>query len=350
MLLTEIKYHLMKTKSIQLIAFLFYIGVNSQVNFTNHTIIEDYIFPSENISKVLSFDVDGDLDNDIIYSSFSSNEIGWLENLDGLGTYGSTKTTTIDIWDANIVSIIDSDIDQDGDIDIIYISLPKLYGNNIYSKIGWLENDGDGNFTEREIDRPRHNLDFTDNNPSPWMNAIHTNDMDGDGDIDIVAMSGIYHISWYENLDGLGSFNSSSHTISSNQFGVFNITSADMDGDGDIDIVSNITSQDNKYIKIGWFENLDGTGSYSSFKEIYHYSNSSGSFLLEIGDLDGDNNNDISLVIQSTARWLKNENNGSFSENSIPAYRCTSMKLYDIDKDNDLDIVFGHSLYDNGDY
>ena len=66
--------------------------------------------------------------------------------------------------------------------------------------------------------------------------SVYTADVDGDGDIDVLsASSGDNKIAWYENN---GSEGFTERIISTNADGASSVYVADVDGDGDIDIVS----------------------------------------------------------------------------------------------------------------
>lgn len=334
----------MRKRLLAPIFMLFFININAQINFTNQKIFDDHIFPSEQTSKIISFDVDSDDDNDIVYCNFG-NEIGWLENIDGNGTYGSANIFSVDIWDARIVSIVDTDVDQDGDVDIAYISIPVINGRNTYSRIGWLKNDGNGNFTDMVIDTPFHNNLSGDNNPSHSMQVLQVADIDGDGDPDFVTKSRTNTMSWYENLGNSGNFSPNPNVIVESLIGFHTIHTADMDGDGDLDIVSN-TARQSDYFKIVWFENLNGTGNFSDFRELYtknlYPPQSSLSSLIQLGDIDSDGDNDIAFVFKNELAWLENQN-GVFVERDVFAsFGCLSLNLVDLDQDNDLDLLYGY--------
>ena len=67
---------------------------------------------------------------------------------------------------------------------------------------------------------------------------VHVADMDGDGDIDIVSASYVDStIAWYEN-DGASDPTWTAANIDTNADDVRGVHVADMDGDGDLDIVS----------------------------------------------------------------------------------------------------------------
>ena len=63
-------------------------------------------------------------------------------------------------------------------------------------------------------------------------------DIDGDGDLDLVSASLLDDkIAWYENVDGAGSFGPQ-QVVSSEAGGAQSVIAADMDGDGDLDLAS----------------------------------------------------------------------------------------------------------------
>ncbi|MFT4699144.1 MAG: hypothetical protein ACI9SJ_002307, partial [Flavobacteriaceae bacterium] len=72
--------------------------------------------------------------------------------------------------------------------------------------------------------------------PSSW--SIFVADLDGDGFLDLIATEQIESkIIWYKNLDGLGNF-SSQQLITTNLEYTRYVTVADVDGDGDMDILA----------------------------------------------------------------------------------------------------------------
>ena len=86
--------------------------------------------------------------------------------------------------------------------------------------------------------------------------AVYAADVDGDGDMDVLSAS-FYDdkIAWYEN-DGIESF--TEHVISTSADGAIRLYAADVDGDGDMDVLS-ASYSDNK---IAWYEN-DGSESFT---------------------------------------------------------------------------------------
>ena len=82
-------------------------------------------------------------------------------------------------------------------------------------------------------------------------------DLDGDGDQDVLSASvGDDKIAWYENTDGLGTFGPQ-QVITTSVAGAMAVYTADLDGDGDVDVLS-ASLGDNK---VAWYENMNGLGS-----------------------------------------------------------------------------------------
>ncbi|MBW2535221.1 MAG: VCBS repeat-containing protein, partial [Deltaproteobacteria bacterium] len=69
------------------------------------------------------------------------------------------------------------------------------------------------------------------------INGTWPADIDGDGDLDVVAIDySNSDILWYENVNGDGS-SWQQMTIEPSQVGLSSVTAADMDRDGDLDVV-----------------------------------------------------------------------------------------------------------------
>ncbi|MDC7996691.1 T9SS type A sorting domain-containing protein [Gilvibacter sediminis] len=180
-------------------------------------------------------DLDGDDDLDLIATSYSDGFVVWQENLDGLGDFGPAQIIVTDENGASDVFAID--IDGDDDLDVVSSSA-------LDSQIAWYENiDGLGAFGPQQLLSPSA-LDA-------W--SVYPTDLDEDGDIDILATSGLADnkVSWFENLDGLGDFGPET-VITSNALEARKVYAADLDGDGDMDVLSASRGDD----KIAWYENL----------------------------------------------------------------------------------------------
>ena len=135
-------------------------------------------------------------------------------------------------------SVFAADMDGDGDMDIISAGINDI--------IAWYENNGaadptwiaaaDGEWIATSADEAK---------------SVFAADMDGDGDLDIVsASSNDDTIAWYEN-NGAADPTWTAADIATSADEATSVFVADMDGDGDMDIISASYADDT----IAWYEN-----------------------------------------------------------------------------------------------
>jgi len=188
-----------------------------------------YVFNSPNLNNIVcvdASDMDNDGDLDIISTSWYDSTITWYEN-DGSKNF-EAHIITSKACKPRILHI--ADIDSDGDMDVL-----SFTG---YLEIAWHENNGSGLFTSHAIDASV--LD---------VSGFSSGDFDNDGDIDLLTSSmDSYRTEWYEN-DGYQNF--TIHTIANDTRGTLDVHTSDVDGDGDLDVLSAITYSD----KIVWYKN-----------------------------------------------------------------------------------------------
>ena len=146
-----------------------------------------------------------------------------------------TSTATDIATDAaRAYGVFAADMDGDGDMDI-------LSASNADNTIAWYENNGDANPTWTASDIVTN---------AGFARDVHAADMDGDGDMDIVSADfGDNTIAWYEN-NGDANPTWTAADISTSANAPHSVFVADIDGDGDMDIVS-ADSGDNT---IAWYE------------------------------------------------------------------------------------------------
>ncbi len=266
-------------------------------------------------------DLDGDGDLDIISASREDDKIAWYEN-DGAANptfTGATIATSAD--GARDVHV--ADLDNDGDLDIVSAS---AFDN----KIAWYENDGaaDPSWTAADIDTNANGA-----------SDVHVADLDGDGDLDIISASNSDDtIAWYEN-DGAANPSWTAANIDTNANGAWHVHVGDMDGDGDLDIVSASRLDD----RISWYEN-DGAAN-PSWTKANIATNVDSARSVHLGDMDGDGDLDIVSASRDddTIAWYENDGaaDPSWTAANIVtnANGAVDVHLSDMDGDGDLDII-----------
>ena len=94
--------------------------------------------------------------------------------------------------------------------------------------------------------------------------SVASADIDGDGDLDVLSASQTDDkIAWYENTDGAGSFGAQQVITTAADF-ASEVASADIDGDGDLDVLSASEFDD----KIAWYENIGGAATFGAQQVI----------------------------------------------------------------------------------
>lgn len=168
------------------------------------------------------------------------------------------------------VSVANADIDGDGHIDILAASTEM-------EQIAWWHNDGTGTIDNMTVISG-------DVGPARWIEAA---DMDGDGDTDaVVAASGSYDVSWWENVDGSGQ-QWIGHTVNSSLGYVFCAIPRDIDGDGDLDIIAAASNQQ----QLQLYRNTAGDA--SAFELAVIWDDLPHLKQVDTGDFDGDGDLDV---------------------------------------------------------
>ncbi len=365
-------------------------------------------------SSVCAADLDGDTEIDIVAKG--ENEIAWWKN-DGSENF--TKQDSIETYNLTFSMIDLIDVNDDGAVDVIGMS-------SLEDKAIWWENDGSGNFSKHTIDNnfngaksiaagninessnkefigisydensivwwdinkdiwSMHSLDTEfhradcvygididkdddidvigaaeeDNTIKLWHNyygdglswsetiidddfesprSIQAADINGDGNIDIIGGAySDFEIAWWENSGN--SHDYIKHTVTNTFTCVDEIFAADINGDGNLDIVGT-TSVLNL---IAWWENLDGMGNFGPMHIINTVLTTYDARGLYCVDLDGDNDIDIlSTALQNDdIAWWENDGSGNFINHMIDSSFNYSMSVSaaDIDGDGLTDIL-----------
>lgn len=119
--------------------------------------------------------------------------------------------------------------------------------------------------------------------------SVYAADLDGDRDLDVLSASFRGQtLPWYENTDGAGHFGQQQVIMPSvGAEGFMSVYAADLDGDGDVDVLSASIYDD----RIAWYENTDGQGHFADQQMLTTVADGASSVYAE--DLDGDGDLDV---------------------------------------------------------
>ena len=275
----------------------------------------------DGVQSVFAADMDNDGDMDILSASRHDDTIAWYENNNGDGS--SWTAADIDTNADGAYSVFAADMDGDGDLDIISASEND-------DTIAWYVNDGNENpsWTTSII-----TID------ADGARSVFAADMDGDGDLDIVSASTWDDtIAWYENSGGATPTFTASN-IATNADGAEHVFVADMDDDGDMDILSAEYGDDT----IAWYENNGAANPSWSASNIA--TNADGANCVFAADMDNDGDLDIISASRNdnTIAWYENDGNANPSWSASDIYTeaegAESVFAADMDNDGDMDIV-----------
>ena len=274
-------------------------------------------------SSLDATDIDGDGDQDLLVCMESLGEIVWLETPTNGTSFADLRLVRggSGVWNA----AQGADIDGDGRTDVLVMS-------EYYDGILWLRQiDDEGTFDDR-FSAVAGNLD--------GINAMLAVDADGDGDLDVVAAALTANtLTWHENVDGTGGFVGPVRTLQNPAGEVRTIDAADLDGDGDEDLLAAASAGD----WIGWFPVLDDGSGFGARRVIQ--APAGGAWGVAAADLDGDGDLDVlsGSVTDSTVAWYENQNGlGTFGPRLVisnTAGQPKTVAAVDLDGDGDLDVV-----------
>jgi len=234
-------------------------------------------------------DIDGDGEQDIVFTTKTDNSVGWLKNDRSSSEWYLTwvDNNCIRCFNARV-----ADIDNDGQNDIIASEDNSTNGGKLHF-YSYLNNPTlQANWINRVI------ANFPVGHGVSIFKII---DIDKDGDLDIVTgnhQGEIYILKnpYLNNGDQVWKkYRISNGTI--NNHSLREIDIGDVDGDGDIDVIA----ADCKKDMVFWLEN-GGITFYENWEE--HVIDKSNQYLrwchsVELGDIDGDG--DLDVVVAAAA-------------------------------------------------
>lgn len=324
-------------------------------------------------SDIGDYDDDGDLDLVVMGLLAGSGHFTQIYTNDGAGNFSVSSFAFNDLYRNGQVEFIDYDNDNDLDIFIAgLISTSPNYKSVLY------ENDG-GTFTEIGYNFGGDII----NNQFSWS------DLDNDGDLDLVLMGdyqAIMSLSYVYRNDGNNNFTNMTHAIE--PFSQGKVLIADLDKDGDNDVVCGGLQQNGDfeshldvyrndgafnfvrvarfpgiingdmelrdYNKDGWLDIIKTGASVTGANptKIYYNNNltftdsgitlasSSNLSTITTGDFSGNGELDI-LMMLSSVRMYENDGTTLTSNTSIgiTGAHGTDVEIGDFDNDHDLDVV-----------
>ncbi len=348
---------------------------NDDMIFTRQII--EHNWDNRGPAVMASGDLDADSDLDLVFPENGNvdEDISWYENIDGQ-LYGHYLTMQL----SNLYMTKLADLDGDGDLDVLATTGENIVPEN---ELLWFENRGAAGFVNWRIDDQvsatnlavadidgNNSLDVivsaSDDNSLFWYRkngltwdknvieangnlpfAITTADMEPDGDIDIALTSqGDDKVFWYMN-DGSGNF--TRRVVDPNLSFPRQIEAADLDDDGDTDLAVAVPNVNNSVV----IYLNDGNELFTKETVLTGYIAAD----LEIGDWNNDGSLDILASFGGNpdsyedVGLLQNDGQANFTASTLVTdYGSTvSLKLIDVDADNDLDLILGKiSPVDNG--
>lgn len=313
---------------------------------------DPHLIDSFRARELLFADLDGDALDELVAVRSIEDELNVVvyKNTDGMGTFSDpVAIATLPTIAFELVELSAIDFDADGDLDLLADGSSLLSNTNII----WLRNDGALDFTSVTI---AENIDAI--NP-----AVEFIDMDGDGDLDVLASYDRFLnigfpgtrppvdslFVWYELTEDNAFV---SHPVSIDPIPGFNSGSElrDIDGDGDLDFIRTSffreLGEEDFTLTLGWFEN--NAGEFGDEIVIDQLTAPDGaafsSVPVLVEDFDLDSNPDIVLGVRELGVHVYSNTGGVNPEFSLTQTRfdgavVESLVATDFDGDQDLDVV-----------
>lgn len=232
-------------------------------------------------------DLDGDGDLDLVTGNNSA--VNRVHLSDGSG--GFAGGFNVETGATNFTrGMALGDVDGDGDLDLIAANLGV---NRMH--LG----TGSGTFAA--------GVDLATGGSNSTQSASF-GDLDGDGDLDLIVAD--YGVNRFYLGDGSGSFGASNDVETGTTNNTLGMSLGDLDGDGDLDVIfgtASLSAPNRVHLSMG-------SGSFAAGSDVDSPTNSTQATAL--GDLDGDGDLDLVTGNNSAVNRVYLNNNTSFSSSS----------------------------------
>jgi len=274
-------------------------------------------------------DVDADGDPDAVVAVREGPARLYVN--DGTGHLGLAPPSAMPLPDLDAIGLAVGDVNGDGHADV-YVAVYALGQDRL------LFGDGQGGFSDAT---------------STWLpadassdHAVALGDLDGDGDLDVVVGAygedGAGH-RWERVLvnDGDRLEDRTMTMLSGVDDATASLALGDLDGDGDLDLVTCNDGEDDVHLRMLW---NDGTGTFAEAPAGAMPAQSERCRRALLGDLDGDGDLDLVAVGRGQDRFYVNDGAAHFLDQTVlalPVDASTGIGalLEDLDADGDLDLV-----------
>jgi len=168
--------------------------------------------------------------------------------------------------------------------------------------------------------------------------VVHTDSLGDDEDLDVlIAALGAQSIAWSENAETDERRFQTPSVIETAVDGVVDVATNDLTGNGRVDVVSASLRDD----VVAWYEN-EGDGSFSEAQPLD--TEADGAVAVRTADLDGDGDTDVvaGALLDETVTWYENLGDGRFAEGRVVADSVRGLEtlnVTDLDDDNVPDVL-----------
>lgn len=280
------------------------------------------------ISSITSADLDNDGDIDLASANTGSEDMTIFLN-DGNAVFTIDSSLKLENDLRSVLDIATADFDHDNDIDIAMYVSNSNGGYNGPAVVLYI-NDGTANFVRSTI--------LYTYFAGYGLGPIISEDLNGDTFDDIAVIAGDLHI-FYNNGDGTFTYN---QTGLPSDDPTTSITPLDVDGDEDLDLITNQSGLFGIMLNIDeTISDPDGNGIYFSHELFLDIPPAEGAY--STTDLDNDGDFDIAIVSHTGLYiYLQNNLNDFIPQEPISNPYFTGgdrMISTDINNDDKTDII-----------